>query len=462
MQKLPRRQLFRGAGALASLLVGSRHAPALAMAPTRALVRDPQRILDLPKGFSYRVLSRRGERMSDGYQLPGNPDAMGVFPTSRGLVLMRNHEIAPGDRDNGPYPAGVQAPREAYDAEAYGGVTRMLLDKDTLVPQRSQLALCGTHWNCAGGLSPWGWLSCEEIFAPKHGYVFLVAHDAERLQPARRIPAYGRFRHEAATVDARTHIAYLTEDRPDAAFYRFVPAQASDPFRGRLQALSIKDRAKFDTSRMAIGETHAVTWVDVPEPDPKEEDNVRYQAQERGAATFVRLEGLWLTETDAYFCATAGGPIGRGQIFRLRHAGPEQRLTLLVQTSDPSVLDMPDNLTVAPSGEVYVAEDGLEGNYIRRITPNGEVVDFARNALSTSEFAGPCFSPDGSTLFVNIQHDGLTLAIRGPFDQEHAGGVPAHAKAPTQAAAMPAVAGIGAGLAAVALMALARRKRAQT
>jgi uncharacterized protein len=38
----------------------------------------------------------------------------------------------------------------------------------------------------------------------------------------------------------------------------------------------------------------------------------------------------------------------------------------------------------------------------------------ARTALS--EFAGPCFAPDGSSFFVNILgRPGLTLAITGPF-----------------------------------------------
>jgi secreted PhoX family phosphatase len=107
-----------------------------------------------------------------------------------------------------------------------------------------------------------------------------------------------------------------------------------------------------------------------------------------------------------------------------------------------------------------VAEDGLAGNFIRRITAQGQVVDFARNAASLSEFAGPCFSPDGSTLFVNIQHDGLTLAIVGPFASEVAAGA-SHAQAPTLPTP-PGVAGVGAGLAILALAALARRKRAQT
>jgi secreted PhoX family phosphatase len=49
------------------------------------------------------------------------------------------------------------------------------------------------------------------------------------------------------------------------------------------------------------------------------------------------------------------------------------------------------------------------------ITPDGRVYAFARNRLNISEFAGPCFSPDGQTFFVNIQDPGVTLAIWGSF-----------------------------------------------
>ena len=49
------------------------------------------------------------------------------------------------------------------------------------------------------------------------------------------------------------------------------------------------------------------------------------------------------------------------------------------------------------------------------ITPDGGVYEFARNRITRSEFCGPCFAPDGRTLFVNIQNPGLTLAIWGPF-----------------------------------------------
>ena len=49
------------------------------------------------------------------------------------------------------------------------------------------------------------------------------------------------------------------------------------------------------------------------------------------------------------------------------------------------------------------------------VTPEGGMYKIARNALSHSEFAGACFSPDGSTLFVNMQSAGKTFAITGPW-----------------------------------------------
>jgi secreted PhoX family phosphatase len=35
--------------------------------------------------------------------------------------------------------------------------------------------------------------------------------------------------------------------------------------------------------------------------------------------------------------------------------------------------------------------------------------------MNGSEFAGSTFSPDGSTLFVNMQRPGFTIAIKGPW-----------------------------------------------
>jgi len=108
----------------------------------------------------------------------------------------------------------------------------------------------------------------------------------------------------------------------------------------------------------------------------------------------------------------------------LAELGCEPRESLLVARGDGFVVVEPndgdlvknaDNLTVAPWGDLIVCED-RDGREVRLVgvTPRGELYTLANNHRR-SEFAGACFSPDGSTLFVNIQHRGLTLAIHGPW-----------------------------------------------
>ena len=84
----------------------------------------------------------------------------------------------------------------------------------------------------------------------------------------------------------------------------------------------------------------------------------------------------------------------------------------------------PDNLTIAPWGDLVIAEDNDGPNHLHCITPNGEVYPFARNAFEdgASEFCGVCFSPDGKVMFVNVQKPGFTLAITGPFEELEGGG----------------------------------------
>jgi hypothetical protein len=379
------------------------------------------------------------------------------------IVLMRNHEMTemPGDAAGSPYHPGQVAPAEAYDPAGNGGVTRVVLDANTLAIERSNLVLAGTYWNCAGGLSPWGWLSCEEtVFDPRHGYVFLCASDSDHVLPPHRIAGFGRMRHEAASVDPETHIAYLTEDRPDGCFYRFVPRDRDKPFEGTLQALRVRDHAAYDSAQMHAQTRVAIDWVDVDRPDSPDDD-LRFQAQAKGAARVCRGEGLWLGQGEAFFCATAGGRLGRGQVFRLRH-GATPTLEVVAESTDLDTLDMPDNLCVSPHGQLYVAEDGTGGNFLRRVTLDGRVLPFARNAVSASEFAGPCFAPDGRTLFVNIQGDGLTFAIRGPFERALPGETGAHqARAEASTDFGRGARGVGTGLAVLALAAFVRARRSK-
>ena len=407
-------KLATGAAAFGALpLALLRTRSAAASSPCGPLLEDPDGILDLPKGFSYRILETAGEDMDDGYLVPGRPDGMGCFELADGnLALMRNHELNPGSWSLGAYGAKDEPP-QAYHAGSLGGVTRLVVDPVEFSRVSSNLVLTGTNRNCAGGWSPWGWLSCEENLATGHGYVFVCDAEADGLREPDVKKMYGRFNHEAAAVHPETLVCYLTEDNGIGCFYRFAPDHFEHPFEGRLQALRVIDSPMFHTTSMNVGDVVDIDWVDIADPDAG--GSLHVEAQSKGAAIFVRGEGLAISGDDIWICATSGGPVAKGQVFRLRDGVSVGKLELVVQSTDAAALDMPDNICVAPSGEVYMAEDGGSVQFIRFIDSGGHVRDFARNAKSASEFAGVCFSPDGSAMFVNMQVDGLTLVVTGPF-----------------------------------------------
>jgi len=414
--RLDRRTLLRRASALtlfgALPFVFARRARA---ARFGALVPDPDGILDLPDGFSYAVLESTGDAMSDGYVVPARPDGMAVFPAGNGsLVLLRNHELN-GSNGSGPY-AGAPVPPEAYDGgTSPGGVTRLVVDAQSFARISSNLSLVGTVMNCAGGPSPWGWISCEETFSAQHGYSFVCSPDATTVQAPQRIVGYGHFNHEAVAIDPRGNVAYLTEDRSDSCLYRFVPDDPAVPFTGRLQALGIAGQPGFSTaSGLTVGTMLDLTWIDLANPDPTS-DTLRQTAVNAGAAIIRRGEGITRDGTRFYISATSGGDVNLGQIFALDPTDDGGTLTLVAESTGASMLNGPDNLTMAPWGDLIVAEDSLSGStrYLRGLTTAGEFYDIARTTLG--ELSGVCLSPDGRALFVNIQNTGQTIVITGPF-----------------------------------------------
>lgn len=404
-------------------------ASAPAMPPYGPLIADPAGILDLPQGFSYRVISRLGERMDDGLTVPDSADGMGCFDLGNGqLALVRNHELRPGQDSGGAIPMGYGR----ADGEVMpGGTTTLVLDAATLEVKRQYRSLAGMIRNCSGGVTPWGsWLTCEEAVIPasdrndkEHGWVFEVPARAGQLINPEPLKAMGRFNHEAAAVDPRTGYVYLTEDRGDSLLYRFIPkVRGKLAEGGQLQALTladgITDSRNWDRKTVMVGAVHPVRWVDLDNVESPQDD-LRERGAAKGAVLFARGEGIHMGDGDLFFCCTNGGAAQWGQVFRLRpnSAGGPDALTLFFESTAPDQFNYGDNLTVADNGHLIVCEDqytDVVDNHIRGITPAGEAYPLARLTLQT-ELAGACFSPDGRVLFVNAYSPAATMAITGPW-----------------------------------------------
>ena len=458
-RRTSRRRFLAGIGA-ASAIAASPLASRLAAAADRgpaaavrgygALRPDADGLLDLPDGFRYQVISRVGDAMDDGFVVPGLPDDMHAFAGAGGRsIIVRNHELDPtsletaframqGDLD-------PEALTRVYDAGAgRGGTTTMVVEAGGGKVERQFLSLAGTLRNCSGGATPWGsWVSSEEMVVGRgelgaqreHGYNFEVPAAATALVDPVPLTAMGRFYHEAVAVDPATGIVYQTEDREDGLLYRFLPdAPGRLAAGGRLQALAIRGLPGVDTGNrrdadvaFPLGRSFAADWLDldhVTAPD----DDLRLRGRARGAAAFVRAEGMTVErvagQTRIWVVSTGGGPFGYGQLWCYRPAAGEGTdderrdpgtLMLGVEPRDARLLRNGDNLTVAPFGDLLVCEDSPSHQRIVGITAGGGMYVLAGNPQGDSEFAGATFSPDGNTLFVNLQRPGLTFAIAGPW-----------------------------------------------
>jgi uncharacterized protein len=109
------------------------------------LVADPKGLVDLPKGFQYRVLLRQGDPHSNGTPRPGAADGMGAFrgPGNTTLLCL-NHEVG--------YSGAFPVPKVAgdYDPPALGGTSVVLVGPDREVRQ-TWISSSGTVQDCAGG-----------------------------------------------------------------------------------------------------------------------------------------------------------------------------------------------------------------------------------------------------------------------------------------------------------------------
>ena len=152
------------------------------------------------------------------------------------------------------------------------------------------------------------------------------------------------------------------------------------------------------------------------------------------------------------FGSSDGGDAGLGQVWQytptdnVGKLNERGRARAAVRVGGQGSLDGPDNMCTSPGGAIVIAEDGnLKSNFVQALLPDGTMINdrprtWSRCSSTTSrprassttrrcpttarsagdgigfaEFAGPCFSPDGKWLFVNIQVPGITCAITGDW-----------------------------------------------
>lgn len=451
-----------GAGAVSTGLLGlsacGRQPPAPSpFGPLRPVADETTGLplLRLPEGFRYLSISWVGEQMTDGYACPASFDGMGIVRESGSeLRLIRNHELRGSTAPIGPAD-------RAYDITG-GGTTTMVFDTVREAVVESWVSLCGTLNNCAGGVTPWGsWLSCEEApFSPElvhlrppdqqmywdierarmpHGYVFEVP--AEGVAEARPIKSMGQFNHEAAVVDPETGFVYMTEDSaPKAGFYRYRPKSAEDlSAGGTLQMMAI-DGGMDMRSGLPLDQAWPVSWIEIPEPErgfnegERDGRGVVSQGLSAGASAFVGLEGAIRDADSVYFTSKLGGAAAAGNVFE--YSPRTETVRVMYESPGHDQFSGPDNLVVSPRGNLVVCEDRVTSNSVGQsiagVSKDGVLHKFCQidpelagawNGLDLgrtarrSEWAGVCFSADGSWMFANIYSPGITVAITGPWDR---------------------------------------------
>jgi uncharacterized protein len=441
-------------------------------------LRDGVARLALPPGFSYRSSDPTGIDMAFGGKLPGNHDGMGAFRAGGGRVLLiRNHEV---NGSTGAYTTAPGVPLYDTAARGGNTYVLIDLqgnvERTWPALAGTQMNCAGGSMPWGSWVSCEETVNGPDVFddftrtppnqppvsdrtyiqnarlTRTHGYIFEVPSNGTAT--AMPITQAGRFAHEAAVFDPLSGSIYLTEDNfgYGSGLYRYDPPV--DPRRskgildgGTLWMLGVEGGATNLSGHQVRGTTYRARWVRIDEPDPRFPldngrptttnnqaiVNIGQQGWEAGGAVFSRLEGITWDQGVLCFTATQGGgtpePVdwvnsaesrngfgrGTGQVWAYR---PQTGvLEVVYQSTSTTDLRLPDNVTASPRGTLILCEDNAGPNRLQALDRWGNLTTFAqRNDAPNVEFAGACFSPNGQTLYCNLNTgSALTVAIWGPW-----------------------------------------------
>lgn len=343
-------------------------------------------------------------------------------------------------------------------------------------PIRGSNTALGTFGNCGGGVTPWGTiLTCEENYheyigerdyaggrpggiltegcfygwetvldyPPEHyGWVVEVN---PRTGAAKKLTSLGRFGHESATV-RRAHdgrcVVYSGDDSVDRCLYKFIADRPGTLEHGTLY----------------VADTHHGRWIPLglkknPALRAFFEDDLDVLLRARLAALYAggtpldRPEDIDVDpKTGAVFVSLTNNPARGnhfGSILKIEERGGdplslEFKASTFLAGGPESGFACPDNLAFDRSGNLWMVTDistykagqepyaSFKNNGLFYIPMSGPHAGRALQVGSApvgAEFTGLSFTPDGSTLFMSVQHPGEdSVALDNPKSRWPGGG----------------------------------------
>lgn len=321
----------------------------------------------------------------------------------------------------------------------------------------AQIAI-GTLANCAGGVTPWNtFLTCEEnyqnffgeavyekdgsrihqnakwqmgwdihySYPPEH-YGWVVEINP-RSGEAKKLVSLGRFSHEGActvrALDGRV-VVYMGDDANDECFFKFI----SD------------SKDSLDSGTLYVANLESGKWLPLDMKNPLLKKKFKNQTEllirTREAAHLVNGTKLDRPEDckidpitgHIYLNCTNNVPANRpfGSIHKFieknnDYGSLEFESSVFIFGGEKSKISCPDNLAFDTKGNLWVTNDISEdeigserykvfgNNALFYIPMSGEHKGLAFRVVQApndAELTGPCFSDDGRTLFLSVQHPG--------------------------------------------------------
>lgn len=324
----------------------------------------------------------------------------------------------------------------------------------------------GTFANCSGGLTPWNTiLTCEENYQhyygeydrkiknnnkvvehkksvkwlnhkkldPRH-YGWVVEFDPE-TKKSKKLIGLGRFSHECAKTvlnsDGRT-VVYSGDDADNECLYKFISDEKNSLDSGELFVASLEKKQwiSLDIKKNPILKKHFKTQTEVL-------TFCREAANLVGGTPLARPEDIEIDPINGHVLVALTNNKSANDYFGsiLKIIEPKNNYASLsfeyetFLTGGPnSGMACPDNLAFDKSGNLWITTDidginkglykgfGNNGLFVvpRRGKQAGWLIQVA-SAPFDAELTGPCFSSDGKTLFLSVQHPGELSPLGGPY-----------------------------------------------